>query len=48
MKSCVDGHSTLSLPAVARAELDHQLELAMQVVSRWLEHPLRVRVLSAA
>ncbi len=48
VKSCVDGHSTLSLPAVARAELDHQLELAMQVVSRWLEHPLRVRVLSAA
>lgn len=48
VKSCVDGHSTLSLPAVSRAELDHQLELAMQVVSRWLEHPLRVRVLSAA
>ena len=48
VKSCVEGHSTLSLPAVARAELDHQLSLAMQVVSQWLEHPLRVRVLSAA
>lgn len=48
VKSCVEGHSTLSLPAVARAERDSALSLAMQVVSQWLEHPLRVRVLSAA
>ncbi|MGD9957511.1 MAG: chemotaxis protein CheX [Candidatus Nanopelagicales bacterium] len=48
VKSCVEGHSTLSLPAVARAESEGRLNLTMQVVSRWLEHPLRVRVLSAA
>ena len=48
VKSCVEGHSTLSLPAVARAAAEERLSLTMQVVSRWLEPPLRVRVLSAA
>jgi chemotaxis protein CheX len=48
VKSCVDGHSTLSLPAVARDAAVERMNLTMQVVSRWLEHPLRVRVLSAA
>jgi chemotaxis protein CheX len=48
VKSCVEGHSTLSLPAVVRADADPSESVSMQVVSRWLEHPLRVRVLAAA
>ena len=48
VKSCVEGHSTLSLPAVGRVDEAQGIELTMQVVSQWCEHPLRVRVLAAA
>ncbi len=45
VKSCVDGHSTLSLPAVVRAESVPTIDPhVMQVSSVWQDHPLRVRI----
>jgi chemotaxis protein CheX len=45
VKSCVDGHSTLSLPSVERlAVLRDGTSPLMQVTAQWLNHPLRVRV----
>ena len=45
VKSCVEGHSTLSLPSVERQNVlrDGTSEL-MTVTAHWLDHPLRVRV----
>ena len=45
VKSCVEGHSTLSLPSVERQNVlrDGTTEL-MSVTAHWLHHPLRVRV----
>lgn len=48
VKSCIDGHSALSLPAVetARAEDGHGSLLSS--VSSWQGHPLRVSVRTPA
>jgi chemotaxis protein CheX len=48
VKSCVEGHSTLSLPAVVPVDEVGGHEAQLEVVSQWQEHPLRVRVLAVA
>ena len=48
VKSCVDGHSTLSLPAVSRVGAEPpRVPHSLQVTAVWRDHPLRVRVQAA-
>jgi chemotaxis protein CheX len=48
VKSCVDGHSTLSLPAVSRVGAEPpRAPHSLQVTAVWRDYPLRVRVQAA-
>jgi chemotaxis protein CheX len=48
VKSCVDGHSTLSLPAVSRVGAEPpRAPHSLQVTALWREFPIRVRVQAA-
>jgi chemotaxis protein CheX len=45
VKSCVAGHSTLSLPSIERLAADGIDDAQdMEVTTQWLDHPIRVRV----